>query len=424
METMPQGTSGNGATLDASSFEFVAASGWDHRMHERMRWLRQHDPVHWSEKNQIWVVSKYEDVAYVSKNPRLFCSGEGVRPDRSLKIGLIDEDEPRHGQLRNLINKGFTPRMVRNLETSFLEIVTEAIDKIAPLGECDFVDDIAVPLPLMVIADMIGIRKEDRGRFHHWSDAMIAADGNFDNPEILEKSHAAFLEYSAYVNEIIEDRRKNPRDDFVSILTGAKDGGVLQQFERERSAGISEEHHALANDELIMLLVILLVAGNETTRNAISGGMQLLIENPGERQKLIDDPSLIPSAVEEMVRLVSPVQSFSRTATQDTELHGRSIKKGQQVLMLYPSANRDEDVFDDPDTFKVERNPQHLGFGIGNHFCLGANLARMEMRVAFRELLRRLPDMEYADGGPLLKPSALVRSCVHMRVRYTPEAAR
>jgi cytochrome P450 family 142 subfamily A polypeptide 1 len=231
------------------------------------------------------------------------------------------------------------------------------------------------------------------------------------------------MEYSAYVNEIIEDRRKNPRDDFVSILTGAKDGGILQNFAREPDAGVSEEHHALANDELIMMLVILLVAGNETTRNAISGGMQLLIENPGERRKLIDDPSLIPSAVEEMVRLVSPVQSFSRTVTQDTELHGRSIKKGQQVLMLYPSANRDEDVFDDPDTFKVERNPQHLGFGIGNHFCLGANLARMEMRVAFRELLRRLPDMEYADGGPMMRPSALVRSCIHMRVRYTPEPA-
>jgi cytochrome P450 family 142 subfamily A polypeptide 1 len=424
---MQQGASAGTASvspfLDASSFEFVAASGWDGRMHERMRWLRRHDPVHWSEKNQLWVIAKYEDVAYVSKNPRIFCSGQGVRPGNAPKIGLIDEDEPRHTQLRSLINKGFTPRMVRNLESSFLKIVTEVIDSIAPKGECDFVDDVAVPLPLLVIADMIGIRKQDRGRFHRWSDAMIAADGNFDNPEIVQKSYAAFMEYSAYVNEIIEDRRKNPRDDFVSILTGAKDGGILHHFGHEPNAGISEEHHALANDELIMLLVILLVAGNETTRNAISGGMQLLIENPAERRKLIDDPSLIPSAVEEMVRLVSPVQSFSRTVTQDTELRGKAIRKGQQVLMLYPSANRDEDVFDDPDLFKVERNPQHLGFGIGNHFCLGANLARMEMRVAFRELLRRLPDMEYADGGPVMRPSALVRSCVHMRVRYTPETA-
>jgi cytochrome P450 family 142 subfamily A polypeptide 1 len=149
--------------------------------------------------------------------------------------------------------------------------------------------------------------------------------------------------------------------------------------------------------------------------------MQLLIENPGERQKLIEHPELIPSAVEEMVRLVSPVHSFSRTATRDTELRGRAIRAGQRVLMLYPSANRDADVFDDPDAFRIERNPHHLGFGMGTHFCLGANLARMEMRVAFEDLLRRLPDMEYADGGPELRPSALVRACVRMRVRYTPE---
>jgi cytochrome P450 len=166
------------------------------------------------------------------------------------------------------------------------------------------------------------------------------------------------------------------------------------------------------------------VAGNETTRNGISGGMQLLIENPDERQKLLDDPSRIPLAVEEMVRLVSPVHTFGRTATQDTELRGRRIRKGQKVLLVYPSANRDADEFEAPDTFKVERNPTHLGFGIGNHYCLGANLARMEMTVTFEELLRRLPDMRYAAGGPRIKPSALVRSCVEMQVRYSPERGR
>jgi cytochrome P450 len=177
----------------------------------------------------------------------------------------------------------------------------------------------------------------------------------------------------------------------------------------------------LANDELLMLLTILLVAGNETTRNAISGGMQLLIENPGERAKLLADPSLLPSAVEEMVRLVSPVHSFSRTVLEDVTLRGKTIRKGQLVLMVYPSANRDADVYEDAEAFRVDRNPQHLGFGVGTHFCLGANLARMEMRIAFRELLRRLPDMEYAAGGPVLQPAALVRSCIEMKVRYTPE---
>jgi cytochrome P450 family 142 subfamily A polypeptide 1 len=400
--------------------DFVAAEAWDGHMHERMRWLRENDPVFWSEKCQHWVVSKFEDVAYISKHHKIFCSGEGVRP--GIKIGLIDEDEPRHGRLRGLINKGFTPRMIGLLEKGFHEIVTETIDKVADRGKCDFVDDIAVPIPLLLIADMIGIHKKDRERFHKWSDDMIAADGNMDKPEVMAKANQAFLEYSSYINEIIEDRRKNPREDLVSILSGAHDQGVLQQFGNEITGGaVSEEHQVLANNELILLLVILLVAGNETTRNGISGGMQLLIEHPQQRRALIEDPSLLPSAVEEMLRLVSPVHSFSRTATQDTELKGRKIKKGQKVLMLYPSANRDADEFEDPETFKIERNPHHLAFGIGNHFCLGANLARMELRVAFGELLRRLPDMEYAADGPEIKPSPLVRSCMHMYVRYTPE---
>jgi cytochrome P450 family 142 subfamily A polypeptide 1 len=314
--------------------------------------------------------------------------------------------------------------MVKRLEVVFRQITTDAIDAVAGHGECDFVEDIAVPLPLLLIAEMIGIRKEDRKRFHHWSDAMIAAEGAMDDTEKVLAATRAFAEYSAYVKEIIEDRRANPRDDLVSILTGAKEDGLLETYNVDQSFALAddpEKHAQLANDELIMLLVILLVAGNETTRNGISGGMQLLIENPPERAKLIADPSLIPSAVEEMVRVVSPVNSFGRRATQDTVIRDTPIKQGDWVLMLYPSANRDEDAYDDPDTFRVERNPNHLGFGLGVHFCLGANLARMEMRVAFEELLRRLPDMEYADGGPVLQPSALVRTCAKMNVRFTPE---
>ena len=396
-------------------------------MQERMRWLRENEPVFWSEKDGIWILSKYEDVSHVSKSHKIFCSGMGVRPGSPVRLGLIDEDEPRHTQLRRLVNKGFTPRMVKSLEGPFLQITADAIDAIAKGGACDFVDAIAVPLPLLLIAEMIGIRKEDRSRFHHWSDAMIAGDGHFDDPVIAGAATKAFVEYSQYITEIIEDRRKNPREDLVSILVGANEEGILGQAQAREGTeeflsemGI-ERDMKLANDELIMYMVLLLVAGNETTRNALSGGMQLLIENPGERQKLIDDPSLIPIACEEMVRLVSPVHSFMRTATQDTMIRDTKIEKGQQVLMLYPSANRDADVFEDPDTFKVERNPAHLGFGIGNHFCLGANLARMELRLAFGELLRRVPDMEYTAGGPVLRPSALVRTCAEMQVKFTPE---
>ena len=399
---------------------YLGSENWDAHMTERLRWLRENDPVHWSEKDDLWLVTKFEDVAFVSKHQELFTSALGVRPSNPAKIGLIDDSEPHHTELRNLINRGFTPRMVRKLETAFRTIVTESIDAVAGRGECDFVREIAVPLPLKLIAEMIGIHRHDFDRFHHWSDAMIAADGTRD-PAVIGRAGLAFMEYSQYVTGIIEDRRQNPRDDLVSILIGAKDGGIIGQFSRNSLEGFGEEHLSLANDELIMMCVILLVAGNETTRNGISGGMQLLIENPGERQKLIDDPGLLPSAVEEMVRLVSPVHAFTRTLTRDVELRGKAIREGQRVMLLYPSANRDAAVFAEPDSFRVERNPTHLGFGIGTHFCLGANLARMEMRVAFAELLRRIPDMRYATGGPVILPSALVRSCIEMKVRFTPE---
>jgi cytochrome P450 family 142 subfamily A polypeptide 1 len=408
--------------MDASDVNvaFLDPATWDASIHERMRWLRRNDPVHWSEKDGCWILSKYEDVALVSKDQDLFTSAFGVRLGNAPKIGLIDEAEPRHGKLRGLINKGFTPRMVKKLEIAFRAIVKESLDAIAKQGHCEFVEDVAVPLPLAVIAEMIGIRRQDRQRFHEWSDAMIRGDGAKD-PVIMGKAGQAFVAYSAYVTEIIEDRRREPKDDLVSILVGANDSGMLATFD-QKLEGHDDHQLALANNELIMLLVILLVAGNETTRNGLSGGMQLLIENPGERQKLLGKPELLPAAVEEMVRLVTPVHSFARTVTRDTQIRDQKIESGQRVLMLYPSANRDEDVYEEPDAFRVDRNALHLGFGLGPHFCLGANLARMEMRVAFEELLRRFPDMEYADAeGTVITPSALVRSCVQMNLRFTPE---
>jgi cytochrome P450 family 142 subfamily A polypeptide 1 len=404
--------------------DYLSGTAWDDEMEERMRWLRENDPVHWSEKSGVFIISKYDDVVAVSKNPKLFCSGQGVRPNIEIRQGLIDEDAPKHTALRKLINRGFTPRMVDTLEPVFRRITTEAIDKVASRGECDFVDDIAVPLPLMIIAEMIGIRKEDRYRFHEWSDAMIAGDGNFDDPEIMQKAAAAFVAYSTYVTEIIEDRRKNPKDDLISILTGAKDSGFLVDFDQEAGdivGDVDGDHLDMANDELIMLLVTLMVAGNETTRNALSGAVRLLIEHPDARQQLIDDPSLIPDAIEELLRHVTPILSFSRTATEDTELRGKKIEKGDKVLMLYPSANRDADQYEAPDELRLDRRPQHVAFGIGAHFCLGANLARMELRVALEEILRRMPDMELAGEAPEYRPNALVRSCVHMNVRFTPE---
>jgi cytochrome P450 family 142 subfamily A polypeptide 1 len=405
--------------------DYAQSASWDDEMPARLLWLRENDPVHWSEKTGHWLISRFDDVSYVSKHPKLFCSGQGVRPNIPVRQSLIDEDDPRHTQLRTLINKGFTPRMVNKLEPVFQKIVDETLDEIADRGVCDFVRDVAVPLPLLLIADMLGIEREDRESFHQWSDAMMAGDGNFDDPEIMQKAGEAFVAYSTYITAVIEDRRVNPRDDLVSILVGAQDSGVLERFDNDEPLVEGGEAQVeLANDELIMLLVLLLAAGNETTRNALSGGMQLLIENPGERQKLIDDPSLIPDAVDEMLRLTTPVHSFARTVTEETELGGRNLAKGDRVLMLYPSANRDAQVFDAPDEFRIARKSNHLAFGVGAHFCLGSNLARMEMRVAFTELLRRLPNMHYASDGPVIVPNALVRNCARMEVRYTPESKR
>ena len=407
---------------------YLDSNTWVERdMRERFRWLRENDPVYWSEKDEIWVITKYADVEYCSKHQELFTSADGILAGNPVKLGLIDEGEPRHQQLRGLINKGFTPRMVAKLEAPFRKIAKDAIDAVASKGECDFVEAIAVPLPLRLIAHMMGVRPGDYDDFHRWSDHMIGAEGRLDEPEVVAQAAQAYAEYATYISKVIEDRRQNPRDDLVSILTGAKDDGVLVEFDQTADDlnTLGEEGdaiNALHNDELIKLMVVLLVAGNETTRNGISGGIQLLIENPDQRQMLIDDPSLLKAAIEEILRVVTPIHSFSRTVTQDTELRAKQLKRGQKILLSYPSANRDADQFEDPDSFRIDRNPGHLSFGVGSHFCLGSNLARMEMRVTLEQVLRRMPNMEYAAGGPVLVPSRLVRTCAEMKVRFTPEA--
>jgi cytochrome P450 family 142 subfamily A polypeptide 1 len=417
--------------------DFAQSAGWNHEMPERMRWMRENEPVFWSEKTNSFIISRFHDVVYVSKHSELFCSGQGVLPDPTItNIGMIDEDEPRHGEMRGLINRGFTPRMVKKWQEIFQTITNETLDEIAPKGECDFVEDIAVPLPLILIAEMIGIRREDRDRFHQWSDAMIGSTGNMDDPLKVAAAGKAALEYVGYLTEIIEDRRANPREDLISILVRANDDGTLIKHKSYGSADdeLREQNYGndpnvdtaqlrdMNNDELIKMCVLLLVAGNETTRNGLTGAMQLLIENPDVRARLIENPDLIPGAVEEMLRLVSPVVSFSRTVTADTELRGVPIKQGQKVLMIYGSANRDAEVFENPDELDIDRNSQHVAFGIGNHFCMGANLARMELRVALVELLKRIPDMSYATVGPEFGSSALVRSVQHMHVKFTPES--
>jgi cytochrome P450 family 142 subfamily A polypeptide 1 len=302
--------------------------------------------------------------------------------------------------------------MVSTMERRIEEVTTASIDAIAERDACDFARDLAVPLPLLVIAEMIGVRPEDQGVFHEWSDAMILAASQQDRPEIITRATDAYLAYTTYLQEIFAERRREPRDDLVSILLQAQADGTLAKDDENISA-----------DELLQFMTILLVAGNETTRNAISGGMVALSEHPEEWRRLREHPDLLPLAVEEILRWVTPVVGFRRTVLEDTEIRGQPIRAGERVVMLYQSANRDEEVFVDADRFRVDRRPNdHLAFGIGTHFCLGANLARAEIRVMFRELLRRLPDIRMAPGArPEMVASPLVRGIARLPVVFTPE---
>jgi cytochrome P450 len=389
--------------------------------------LRAEAPVSWDEEVPIWVVAKHADVSNVSLHADLFCSGKGIRPRQSVDLSLVSLDGERHVTQRRLINQGFSPRMIRLMEPRVREVVTQTLDAIAGRGACDFVADIAVPIPLVVIAELMGLPVEDRERFWHWSDRMMGGDGreDDDDPMLLDAA-AAFGEYVEYLSTIIDERRAAYRaakaangggktdpagDDLISVLVAAAEESVL----------VSDEE--LTKDELTMFLVVAVIAGNETTRNAISGGMLAFSRFPGEWKKLVAEPSLAAPAADEVVRYVTPVISFARTATRDTELGGQSIAEDEKILLLYQSANRDEDVFDDPDTFRIDRTPNpHLGFGVGPHVCLGINLAKLEIRVVLEELARRFPDMAVVPGTEVhYGDSTLVHSLETLPVTYTPE---
>lgn len=385
------------------------------------QWMRDHDPVYWDEANQLWVVSRHEDVSYISRTPERYCSKFGVRPKVAAPMSLISMDEPEHTRQRRLINKGFTPRQVKRLEPHIRELSNEIIDEIKHRGEIDFVEDFAIHVPLIVIAELMGLDPNGRQQLYKWSDAMMGGDGHTepDDPALLAAAEA-FGEYVEYLIPIIEERRAAPQEDLISILTGAFDDGALDGGDSIMVKGDDE----LTSDELLMFLCIVIVAGNETTRNAITGGLRAFSDFPDQKAKLLEHPELIDLAVDEIVRYVSPVISFTRTVTEDHVLHGKELKEGDKVLVLYQSANRDERVFDAPDEFRIDRDPNpHLGFGIGPHYCLGANLAKLEIKVVFEELFKRLADIRVADGATATRAdNALVLAIEHLPAVFTPAA--
>jgi cytochrome P450 family 142 subfamily A polypeptide 1 len=318
---------------------------------------------------------------------------------------MINLDDPLHRRRRALVSRGFTPRRVAAHERKIRELARALLDAVAPKGRCDFVKEVAAPLPMALIGDLLGVEPEDRLRLQRWSDELIAATSISASPEVAARAGQAFAEYAAYNRAVVADRRARPRDDLMSAL-------VRAEIEGER----------LSDEDLLQEGLLILVGGNETTRHVLSGGCEALIRHPDQRRKLLADRSRIPAAVEEMLRWVTPIQNMNRTAVRDTELRGRRIRAGDKLLLLYPSANRDERVFERPFAFDVEREPNpHLAFGFGAHFCLGASLARLELRVLFEELLERIPDMELVSDAPLrAAPSNFIRGIPSMPVEFSP----
>jgi cytochrome P450 len=366
--------------------------------------LRREDPVSWCAGGGYWAITKYDDGLRIHRDPETFCSGQGMTmrggelEDVKDVDTLITLDPPRHTRQRQLVSRAFTPRAVAELEARIRAIVHELLDRVSPGETIDFVEELSAPLPIIVIAELLGVPIEDRDRFVAWTNASV---GRVD-PEYGEDTKLAELgqQYEYFV-DIVEQRRREPRDDLVSRLVA-----------------VESDADDFTADDLLNLCFLLLAAGNETTRNLISGGLLALMEHPKEKQKLLTGATSIAVAVEEMLRWWNAVIHMARTATKDVRLRDQDVRAGDQVVMFYGSLNRDEDVFGpDADSFVADRDPNpHVAFGFGQHFCLGANLARLEARVMFDELLQRFPDPRL-DGEVQRLRSTMIRGIKHMPVR-------
>jgi len=390
--------------------------------HDMFDTLRREDPVHWHEEPGgpgYWAITKYEDLKHISRKPAQFSSEKrGVllrEPDPTMLAFtqniLLMMDPPRHRDYRMLINKAFTPRMVENLRPHIRQMCREIVDAVIEKGECDFVEALAAPLPMLVICEMMGIPEEDRRHVYEVGNKMVG----FDDPEYHEgetldmkiEEQDRGQQYSAemflYASKLYERAQTNPGDDLASALVQAELDG-----------------RRLTPEEFNFFFLLLLIAGNETTRTVTTNGMISLLDNPGELAKLKNDLSLLDGAVEEILRFSPAVHSFRRTVIEKAVLHDRELDEGAKLILWYPSANRDEDVFAEPHRFDIRRSPNdHVAFGYGEHYCLGANLARMELQEIFRELVGRLDGLE-RTAEPRRLRSNFINGVKEMQVRFEP----
>jgi cholest-4-en-3-one 26-monooxygenase len=394
----------------ADSGNFVAAVP-----HEMFEVLRRDAPVWFhpgtDEVEGFWCIVKHADLVELSRDYGHASSAlggitlhdastEDLELQRQMMLMM---DPPNHTKLRLLVNKGFTPRMIGRLDEHIRDIAKAIVDEVAPRGECDFVTEVAAQLPLRVIVEMMGVPDADRPKIFEWTNRLIGSEDPEYNVSRDEAIGAA-TEMFMYSTELAAEKRANPGDDIISTLLQAE-----------------VEGNRLTDTEFNLFFQLLAVAGNETTRNLISNGMHFLFEHPDQWAKLVDDRSLLPGAIDEMLRYASPVMYMRRTAPEDFELRGQTIRAGDKMALWYISANRDEEKFDDPNLFDITRSPnEYVAFGGGGpHFCLGANLAKLEIRVMFEELLTRLPDIELAGDIQRLR-SNFINGIKHMPVKFTP----
>ncbi len=403
-------------TIDIVSPEKYQREGYPHA---EWTWLRKHAPVFWYDRpdfDPFWAITKHADIVEIGKNPKDFIikpriavfDRASVAPDPT-ENHLLTMDPPEHARYRQVASKWFTPRTVKVWERKVQQVTREVLDKAAAKRELDFVAEVSAPITIAVIALMLGVPEEDWHLLFRWTNEIIAAE----DPEYRrgrtarETSDHARIELFQYFDKLSKERLANPKDDILSVVVHGRVGG-----------------EPLPQLELLSYYFLLVVAGNETTRNAMTGGVQQLIENPGELARLIATPALVDGMVEETVRWVTPVNQFARTATRDVQVRDQLVRQGQSVCLFYASGNRDEDIFEDPFAFRIDRHPNnHIGFGRGEHVCLGAHLARLELRSLFAELRERLVSIERA-GAVDRAHSSFVGGVKRAPIRWELRAAR
>lgn len=386
--------------VDLADGNFYADGG----AREAYKWMRANQPV-FRDRNGLAAATTYQAVLDAERNPEVFSSAGGIRPDQPGMPYMIDMDDPAHLLRRKLVNAGFTRKRVMDKLPSIGRLCDTLIDGVIERGECDYVRSIAAPLPMAVIGDMLGVLPEERDMLLTWSDELVCGLSSHLDEAAIQKVMNTFAAYTAFTNDVIAKRRAEPTDDLFSVLVNAE-----------------VEGQRMSDDEIVMETLLILIGGDETTRHTLSGGSEQLLRHRDQWERVVADPELLPSAIEEMLRWTSPVKNMCRTLTRDIDFHGAELKAGEKIMLMFESANFDETVFDDPDTFSIDRNPNsHLAFGFGTHFCMGNQLARLELELLLSRVIDRMPDLRLADDDRLpLRPANFVSGLEAMPVLFTP----